>query len=162
MPINRALPILLTALALLATTGLIVMHAQAQHAHRLMAETAYLATGWDAQVVDATYEALSRGEGLPCPARVERTMQGKTGTYILTGEITRAQAAPGLDHPLSTCNQDGSLYLIRLTAGPHQQPHIYEGEILLDLAAVQADPDKLLRPAVRQDPALEFTTAETP
>lgn len=158
MPITRAIPHLITALSILATLGLTIMYAQAQTVHRQMAETNYYATGWDAQLIDAAYEALANGEGLPCPARVERTMQGKHGTYVLAGEIKRARFVPGLNHPLPTCEETGDAYIVHLTAGTTQHPHTFQAELLLDLAEVKANPNRLLRPMVRPDQAIVFTS----
>jgi len=162
MLITRATPHLITTLSLLATFGLTLMYTQTQSMQRQMAETAYFATGWDTQLIDAAHQVLATGQDLPCPARVKRTMQGKSGTYVLTGEITHAQHAPAIDRPLPTCEEAGDAYLIHITAGSTRHPDIYQAEIVLDMTAVKADPNSLLRAAIRPDPPLAFTTEERP
>lgn len=161
--LTNTLPHLLTAIAIAASGLLVAAYVDSLKAHRQMAETAYHSTGWDAQVVGATYNAIAVGDSLPCPAYTQRTVKGRHGTYVLAAEMTRAEFSPLLNRPIPSCDEAHGEYLFTITTGTRDHPVIFQGEILIDMATAQAEPHKVLRPLHRPDHAIAFTvTPEAP
>ena len=155
--IHRIIPILITLLGLGTTTALVSFYLATQHTQRLIAETTYFATGWDAEVVEAAFRAIAEGETLPCPAYTQRTHAGASGTFVLAAEVRRAQTTSPREVPMPTCDES-STYVIRVRAGSTQYPEILQGELTLDVDLVLATSSRLLRPSTRSEQPLAFTS----
>lgn len=148
---TRLLPHALTLLALVATTLLLVHYWATQQTQRRITETSYLANNWDAEMLHLTYQdALGEGEALPCPARVERQVEGRFGTYVLAATITRMHAPlPMATEPEPTC-VDTPYYLIETTAGWDAAAAAIQTRLVNDIVRAREERDRLMQPHIRK------------
>lgn len=158
--LHLLLPHVLTALAIAATIALFLHYATTAYNQARLTEIGLRITNWDVEMLELTFQdGIGGREPLPCPALAQRTVQGTHDTYTLNAVVTRAHPPTTEEgEPTATC-EETPFYLIEMTAGWPRSPEAWQLTIINDIALAQKEPQRLMRPYIRQDVAPFTVTA---
>lgn len=147
----RYTPHLLTLLAL-AFSAFVLTHYRSMRNDQVRhTELSYLARDWSLEAFDLTLQsALGERDPLPCPAYMERTLEGRYETYKLEATVTRVHAPSSPDDaPIPTCD-DSPYYRITTNAGWDKNPMARGAINVLDADQARQDPNLVMPPRVRK------------